>query len=76
MRLDVGDFDVELDEITIKSVILEVKERLGDLSAEVAHIALELVHNGLNVLQVVLLERLELANRAEKVDQLANTARK
>ena len=65
--------NVELDEVTIKGIILIVKERVSDLAAEAVNVYVEDVNNGLDVLKIVLLKGLELADRAEELDELAYT---
>ena len=74
LGLDTGHVHVEFDEITIKGVVLVVEERVSDLCTERAHVDIEGINDGLDVFKVVLLEGLELADSAEKVDKLANTA--
>jgi hypothetical protein len=69
--LDVGDVNVELYEIAIEFVILVFEEAVS-LLFELGDVVAEHLKDGLNVLQVVLLERLELLFGAEKVDELGD----
>ena len=63
--LNSADIDVELHEVTVEHALLVVEERMDDAAAEVLHVGIESVHDGLDVLQVVLLEGLELPDGAE-----------
>ena len=71
--LDAAHINVKLDEVTIKGIILVVKERMVDLAAESVDVLVEGVHNRLDVLEIVLLKGLELADCAEELNELADT---
>jgi hypothetical protein len=72
--LDSADIDIELDEITIKGIVLIVEERMCDLGTERVHIDVECIDNTLDVLKIVLLESLKLADGAEQIDQFPDTS--
>lgn len=65
--------NIKLNEVTIERVVVEVK-KLMVLLLEGSYIALEGVHDGLNVLQVVLLKSLELLDSWEEFLQFGDTA--
>ena len=73
MSLDVGDIDVELYEISVKTVIFILEETVS-LSLELDHVCVKYLEDGLDVLEVVLLERLKLLFGREEVDKFANSA--
>jgi hypothetical protein len=71
--LNVADINVELDEIAVKAVVTVLKEPVV-LVLEFGDVALECLQDRVDVLKVVLLERLELLDGAEEVDKLGHTA--
>ena len=73
MGLDVGDIDVELYEISVKTVIL-ILEKTVSLSLELDHVCVKYLEDGLDVLEVVLLESLKLLFGREEVDKFAHSA--
>ena len=71
--LDVGDIDVELNKVTVESVVSVLQESVV-LVLELGHVLVEGVQDGLDVLQVVLLEGLELLDGREEVDEFGHSA--
>ena len=68
-----GNLDVELCEVPIER-IAGVVEQFVILLPQFGHAGVEISHNLLNSLQIVLLEDGELSDCAEEVDQLAHSA--
>jgi hypothetical protein len=73
VSLDVGDVNVEFDEISVELVVTVLQESVV-LALELLDIRGEFVNNVADVLKVVLLKSLELLDGAEEVNQLANTS--
>ena len=71
--LDVRDVDVELNKVAVESVV-SVLQKSVVLVLELGDVALESLQDGLDVLEVVLLESLELLDGREEIDELGHTA--
>lgn len=65
--------DVELDEVPIEDIDGVVKEFVI-LPLELEHALIEVGDDGIDVFQVVLLEGVELADRAEKLDEFTDSS--
>lgn len=72
LSLDLRNIDVEFDEVTIKQVLVVIKE-LVVLLFEPIDSVVELLENRLNVLKVVLLQSLELLDGTEQVNEFLHT---
>jgi hypothetical protein len=71
--LNMTDFDVEGDEVTVELVLVEVKKLMLHPS-EVLHVLVELLDDPVDVLELVHAERAELLNRGEELGELVDTA--
>ncbi len=71
--LDTRNLNVELDKITIKCVVVEIKQ-LVVLFFEVVDIVLEWVYDWLDVLKIMFLQCLKLLNCRKKILKFRNAA--
>ena len=72
LGLNVRNIDVELNKVTVKTVIL-VLEQAVSLALELDNVSVEDLKDRLDVLKVVLLESLKLLLGAEEVNKLADS---